>query len=90
MPKGHYIRKPRAPATPTPKLIPAEKLRAVEKAWRERATTLRMKRKTIGYAKAQVEFFAGAMHAFVVEGYDIPAYWVICLQSGRDPAYEGI
>lgn len=70
--------------------VPQEVLRAVEARWRSRAKEQGYKRLTrkrempAAYARAQMEFFVGAMSAFSAQGFAIPPGWAIRLATDRD------
>ena len=73
-----------------PKHLTKEQKAAVEAEFRYRSETQHLNPVTKAFARAELEFFVGAMSALKsVSGYEYPADWVIKLMSGRTITGEG-
>ena len=58
--------------------------KAIETVWAARRDTQHPGRQhTLTCQKAEGEFYAGAMAAMQTLGLQPPAYWVICIMTGR-------
>lgn len=63
--------------------IPAETREAIEQHWVRRANMQRYKPGSVTYAKAECEFFSGAMAALDTQGFEPSPKWVLNLMSRR-------
>ena len=60
----------------------------IERQWKSRAVAQDYQPGTQQYRDAECEFFIGAMTAMSALGLDLPAYWMICIMSGRPVTKE--
>ena len=56
---------------------------SIEQQWMRRSDAQGLKPKSAKYASAEVDFFVGAMAALGAQGFEVPAYWVMAIMSGR-------
>lgn len=63
--------------------ISGELLTNIEQQWMRRSDAHGLKPGSSKYAKAEAEFFVGAMAALDAQGFELPAYWAIAIMSGR-------